>query len=78
MYYIAKLYSGNNHLRRLIRDINTANNNNRRNNIVLCFCDDNNNFDNHTQYWIRLINSIADNISEMRLPISYHSKSFWK
>ena len=56
---------GGDRLRRLIRDINTANNNNRRNNIVLCFCDDNNNFDNHTQYWIRLINSIVDNISEM-------------
>ena len=69
MYYIAKLYSGNNHLNRLIRDVNTANNNNRRNNIVLCFCDDNKNFDNHTQYWIRLINSIADKISEMDYPL---------
>ena len=69
MYYIAKLYSGNNHLNRLIRDVNTANNNNRRNNIILCFCDDNNNFDNHTQYWIRLINSIADKISEMDYPL---------
>ena len=69
MYYIAKLYSGNHHLRRLIRDLNIANNNNRRNNIVLCFCDDNNNFDNHTQYWIRLINSIEDNINEMDYPL---------
>ena len=52
MHYIAKLYSGNNHLNALIRDVNAANNNNRRNNIILCFCDDNNNFYNHTRYWI--------------------------
>lgn len=69
MYYIAKLYSGNNHLHKLIRDINAANNNNRRNNIILCFCDDNFGFDNHTRYWNRLIRSIADNVSEMDYPL---------
>ena len=69
MHYIAKLYSGNNHLNALIRDVNAANNNNRRNNIILCFCDDNNNFYNHTRYWNRLINSIAGNISEMDYPL---------
>ena len=69
MYYIANLYSGNNHLRKLIRDLNAVNNNNRRNNIILCFCDDNFNFDKHTRYWNRLINSIADDVSEMDYPL---------
>ena len=69
MYYIANLYSGNNHLRKLIRDLNAVNNNNRRNNIILCFCDDNFNFDKQTRYWNRLINSIADDVSEMDYPL---------
>lgn len=69
MYYIAKLYSGNNHLNKLIRDINAVSNNNRRNNIILCFCDDNFNFDIHTRYWNRLIKSISDNVSEMDYPL---------
>ncbi len=69
MNYIAKLYSGNNHLEALIRDIKDNNNNGKRNNIIICFCDDNNNFDNHTRYWIELINKIAADIREVNYPL---------
>ena len=76
MYYLAKIYRGDDHIMEIINDINDNCRNKKRNNVILCFCQENKNTDYNISYWTNLINQVSNNIREVNYPLIILIKPF--